>query len=152
MSGHDRFIKPQIADQVALGYFKTLKTICIPWKETYYKEVQNRLDYIDGANLIANKAIEQIILNGQLRSYGLEILLRKNEGKLNGWISYTLSKSEQQTPGRTAQELELTMVNGTILYDKLHNIAITSSYNLNEKWSFGLILLYKLVNPSLSSG
>jgi hypothetical protein len=95
------------------------------------------LDYIDGANLIANKAIEQIILNGQLRSYGLEILLRKNEGKLNGWISYTLSKSEQQTPGRTAQELELTMVNGTILYDKLHNIAITSSYNLNEKWSFG---------------
>jgi hypothetical protein len=53
------------------------------------------LDYIDGANLIANKAIEQIILNGQLRSYGLEI--PKNEGKLNGWISYTLSKSEQQT-------------------------------------------------------
>jgi hypothetical protein len=52
---------------VALGYFKTLKTICIPEIETYYKEVQNRLDYID-ANLIANKAIEQIILNGQLRS------------------------------------------------------------------------------------
>jgi hypothetical protein len=76
-----------------LGYFKTSKTICgLSEIETYYKEVQNRLDYIDGANLIANKAIEQIILNGQLRSYGLEIMFRKNEGKFNGWISYTLSK------------------------------------------------------------
>jgi hypothetical protein len=55
--------------------------------ETYYKKVKNRLDYIDGADLIANKAIEQIILNGQLRSYGLEVMLRKNKGKLNGWIS-----------------------------------------------------------------
>ena len=135
----DRFIKPQIADQVALGYFKNFKDDMYSLEiETYYKEVQNRLDYIDGANLIANKAIEQIILNGQLRSYGLEILLRKNEGKLNGWISYTLSKSEQQTPGRTAQELGIN--NGqwyNSVYDKLHNIAITSSYNLNEKWSFG---------------
>ncbi len=135
----DRFIKPQIADQVALGYFKNFKEDMYSLEiETYYKEVQNRLDYIDGANLIANKAIEQIILNGQLRSYGLEILLRKNEGKLNGWISYTLSKSEQQTPGRTA--LETGINNGqwyNSVYDKLHNIAITSSYNLNEKWAFG---------------
>jgi hypothetical protein len=63
--------------------------------ETYYKKVK-KLDYIDGADLIANKAIEQIILNGQLRSYGLEVMLRKKR-KTNGWISYTLSKSEQQT-------------------------------------------------------
>lgn len=135
----DRFIKPQIADQVALGYFKNFKDDMYSLEvETYYKEVQNRLDYIDGADLIANEAIEQIILNGQLRSYGLEILLRKNEGKLNGWISYTLSKSEQQTPGRTAQESGIN--NGqwyNSVYDKLHNIAITSSYNLNEKWTFG---------------
>ena len=135
----DRFIKPQIADQVALGYFKNFKDDMYSLEiETYYKEVQNRLDYIDGADLIANKAIEQIILNGQLRSYGLEILLRKNEGRLNGWISYTLSKSEQQTPGRTPQESGIN--NGqwyNSVYDKLHNIAITSSYNLNEKWTFG---------------
>lgn len=135
----DRFIKPQIADQVALGYFKNFKDDMYSLEvETYYKEVQNRLDYIDGADLIANEAIEQIILNGQLRSYGLEILLRKNEGKWNGWISYTLSKSEQQTPGRTAQESGIN--NGqwyNSVYDKLHNIAITSSYNLNEKWTFG---------------
>ncbi len=135
----DNFIKPQIADQVALGYFKNFKDDMYSLEvETYYKEVQNRLDYIDGADLIANKAIEQIILNGQLRSYGLEIMLRKNEGKLNGWISYTLSKSEQQTPGRTP--IETGINNGqwyNSVYDKLHNIAVTSSYNLNDKWSFG---------------
>ena len=135
----DSFIKPQIADQLALGYFKNFENGMYSLEvETYYKEVQNRLDYIDGADLIANKAIEQIILNGQLRSYGLEIMFRKNEGNFNGWISYTLSKSEQQTQGRTA--LETGINNGqwyNSVYDKLHNIAITSSYNLNEKWSFG---------------
>ena len=135
----DRFIKPQIADQVALGYFKNFNDDMYSLEvETYYKEVQNRLDYIDGANLIANKAIEQIILNGQLRSYGLEIMFRKNEGKFNGWISYTLSKSEQQTPGRTP--IETGINNGqwyNSVYDKLHNVAVTTSYNLNEKWSFG---------------
>ncbi|MNP96712.1 TonB-dependent Receptor Plug Domain protein [compost metagenome] len=135
----DNFIKPQLADQVALGYFRNFKDGAYSLEvETYYKEIQNRLDYIDGADLIANKAIEQVILNGQMRSYGLELMLKKNEGRLNGWISYTLSKSEQQTPGRTP--LETGINNGqwyNSVYDKLHNIAITSSYNLNEKWSFG---------------
>jgi len=135
----DNFIKPQIADQVAVGYFKNFKNDSYSLEvETYYKEVKNRLDYTDGANLIANKAIEQIILNGQLRSYGIELLLRKNEGKLNGWISYTLSKSEQQTPGRTAEESGInsgSWYNSS--YDKPHNLAVTASYTLNEKWSFG---------------
>lgn len=135
----DNFIKPQISDQVALGFFKNFSNDQYSFEvETYYKKVQNRLDYIDGADLIANNAIEQIILNGQLRSYGLELLLRKNEGKLNGWISYTLSRSEQQTPGRTP--LETGINNGqwyNSVYDKLHNLAVTSSYTLNDKWSFG---------------
>ncbi len=106
--------------------------------ETYYKKVQNRLDYIDGADLIANDAIEQVILNGRMRSYGLEVMLRKNEGRLNGWISYTLSKSEQQTPGRTAEESGIN--NGKwyrSVYDKTHNLAVTGSYKQNEKWTFG---------------
>ena len=99
------YIKPQIADQVAVGYFRKFKEGAYSAEvSSYYKEVQNRLDYIDGANLIANKAIEQVILNGQLRSYGLEFMFKKNEGNLTGWISYTLSKSEQKTPGRTPLE------------------------------------------------
>ena len=135
----DNFIKPQIADQVALGYFKNFNDGMYSLEvETYYKKIKNRIDYIDGAELIANKALEQVILNGQMRAYGLEILLKKNEGKLNGWISYTLSRSEQQTPGRTP--LETGINNGqwyNSVYDKLHNLAVTSSYTLNDKWSFG---------------
>jgi hypothetical protein len=135
----DAFIKPQIADQLALGYFTNFNNDLYSLEvETYYKKVQNRIDYIDGADLIANNALEQVILNGQMRSYGLELMLKKNEGRLNGWISYTLSRSEQQTPGRTSSESGIN--NGQwykSAYDKLHNLAVTSSYLLNEKWSFG---------------
>ncbi|MEO6174445.1 MAG: TonB-dependent receptor [Flavobacterium circumlabens] len=135
----DKYIKPQIADQVALGYFRNINNGAYSVEvETYYKEIQNRLDYIDGANLIANEAIEQVLLNGQMRAYGLEIMFKKNEGRFNGWISYTLSKSEQQTPGRTPEETGIN--NGqwySSAYDKTHNLAITSAYTLNDKWSFG---------------
>lgn len=135
----DNYIKPQLADQVALGYFRNFYNDAYSLEvETYYKKIQNRLDYIDGADLIANDAIEQVILNGHMRSYGLELMLKKNKGRLNGWISYTISRSEQQTPGRTPEETGIN--NGkwyASAYDKTHNLAITSSYNLNEKWSFG---------------
>ncbi|WP_395053747.1 carboxypeptidase-like regulatory domain-containing protein, partial [Flavobacterium sp.] len=135
----DTFIKPQIADQVAIGYFKNFKNDMYSLEiESFYKKVANRIDYIDGANLIANDAIEQVILNGRLRAYGLEFMLRKNEGKLTGWISYTLSKSQQQTPGRTPQEVGIN--NGewyNSVYDKTHNLATTASYKLSEKWTFG---------------
>ncbi len=135
----DKYIKPQIADQVALGYFRNFKDDKYSLEvETFYKKVKNRIDYIDGADLIANEALEQVILNGEMRAYGLEILLRKNTGKLSGWIAYTLSKSQQRTPGRTPQETGIN--NGAWYnsgYDKLHNLSVTSSYNLNPKWSFG---------------
>jgi CarboxypepD_reg-like domain/TonB-dependent Receptor Plug Domain len=135
----DNYIKPQIADQVALGYFANIKDDNYSIEiESFYKKVQNRLDYIDGANLIANKAIEQVILNGELRSYGLELMLRKNKGDFNGWISYTLSKSQQRTPGRNENEIGINNGNWySSAYDKLHNIAVTGSYTLNQKWSFG---------------
>ncbi|WGK94487.1 MULTISPECIES: TonB-dependent receptor [Flavobacterium] len=135
----DSFIKPQIADQVALGYFNNFANENYSLEvETFYKKVQNRIDYIDGADLIANNALEQVILNGRMRSFGLEVMLKKNEGRLNGWVSYTLSKSQQQTPGRTA--LESGINNGqwyNSAYDKTHNLAITSSFLYNDKWTFG---------------
>jgi hypothetical protein len=135
----DSFIKPQIADQVAIGYFTNFSESKYSFEiESYYKKIQNRIDYIDGADLIANNALEQVILNGQMRAYGLELMFKKNEGRLNGWVSYTLSRSEQQTPGRTTDEIGIN--NGqwySSLYDKTHNLAITSAYILNEKWSFG---------------
>jgi hypothetical protein len=145
----DNFIKPQIADQVALGYFKNFNDDNYSLEvETFYKKIQNRIDYIDGADLIANDAIEQVILNGHMRSYGLELMLRKNEGKFTGWISYTLSKSEQQTPGRNASEIGINNGNWySSAYDKLHNLAVTSSYNLNKKWSFGANFILQSGQP-----
>jgi hypothetical protein len=146
----DNFISPQIADQIAFGYFKNFKDNMYSFEvETYYKKVKNRLDYIDGADLIANNDIEQVILNGQLRAYGLELMLRKNEGKLNGWISYTLSKSEQQTPGRNVSEIGIN--NGkwySSAYDKTHNLAVTGSYNLNKKWTFGANFVLQSGQPA----
>lgn len=135
----DEYLKPQIADQIAFGYFNNFKNNEYTLElETYYKKIKNRMDYIDGADLIANEAIEQVVLNGEMRSYGLEILLRKNTGKLNGWIAYTLSKSQQRTPGRTPDEIGIN--NGEWYrspYDKLHNLAFTGNYTLTEKWNFG---------------
>ena len=145
----DQYIKPQIADQVALGYFRNFKEDNYSLEvETYFKKVKNRIDYIDGADLIANEAIEQAILNGEMRSYGIEFLLRKNSGNLNGWISYTLSKSEQKTPGRNANEPGIN--NGKWYrsgYDKLHNLSITSSYNYNPKWTFGANFVLQTGQP-----
>lgn len=135
----DQYVKPQLADQIAIGYFKNFKEGDYTLElETYYKKVQNRIDYIDGADLIANEAIEQVILNGRMRSYGLEMMIKKNEGRLNGWIAYTLSRSEQQTPGRTPTEIGINNGNWyRSAYDKTHNLAITGSYKYNKQWSFG---------------
>lgn len=135
----DNYIKPQIADQIAVGYYNNFKDDKYTLElESYYKGIQNRMDYIDGADLIANEAIEQVILNGRMRSYGLEMLLRKNTGDFTGWVSYTLSKSEQQTPGRTATEVGINNGNWyRSAYDKTHNLAVTGSYKLNDKWTFG---------------
>ena len=145
----DKYIQPQILDQVAFGYFKNFKDDKYSLEvETFYKKIKNRIDYIDGADLIANDAIEQVILNGEMRAYGLELLLRKNTGKLNGWISYTLSRSEQRTPGRNDSESGIN--NGNWYrsgYDKLHNLSITSSYNFSKKWNFGANFVLQTGQP-----
>ncbi|WP_026713108.1 TonB-dependent receptor [Flavobacterium daejeonense] len=145
----DTYIKPQIAHQVAIGYFKNIRNGDYSIEiESFYKKTQNRMDYIDGADLIANEAIEQVVLNGRMRSYGLEMMFKKNEGRLNGWISYTLSKSEQQTPGRTPEEIGINYGKWyNSAYDKTHNLAITSAYKLNEKWDFGANFILQSGQP-----
>jgi len=144
------FIKPQLLDQYALGYFKNLKEGEYSLEtETFYKNIKNRIDYIDGANLIANEAIEQVILNGEARAYGLEVLLRKNEGDFQGWLAYTLSKSEQRTPGRNAVE---TGINNSqwynTPYDKTHDVSFYGSYELNEKWTFNTNFVFRTGQPT----
>ncbi|MNQ56354.1 TonB-dependent Receptor Plug Domain protein [compost metagenome] len=141
------FTKPQLLDQYAAGYFKNFNDDRYSFEgELFYKNIQNRIDYIDGADILANNNIEQVILNGKARSYGMELLLRKNTGNFTGWVSYTLSRAEQKTPGRTAEEPGI--ANGSWYlsgYDKLHNLNIVGSYQYNPKWSFN-------ANFSLQSG
>jgi len=144
------FTKPQLLDQYALGFFRNIKNGTYSLEsEVFYKDIQNRIDYIDGANLIANEAIEQVILNGEARAYGLELLLRKNEGQFQGWLAYNLSKSEQRTPGRTIEEVGIN--NGAWYntpYDKTHDISFYGSYDLNEKWSFNTNFVFQTGQPT----
>ena len=141
----DEFLKPEILDQVALGYFHNFNNDAYSLEaETFYKKTKNKADYIDGAELVANDALERVLLNGEARSYGLEIMVKKNTGKLTGWLSYTLSRAEQRTPGRNASEPgindgEWYRAN----YDKLHNLSVTASYQFNKKWNFGGIFTYQ---------
>src|SRR5690606_37546487 len=96
------YIEQHIAHQYAVGFFHNFgfdkNSLEV---ESYFKTCKNRLDYIDGADLVGNRAIEKVLLSGKTEAYGIEFLFRKNTGKLNGWVAYTLSKSMQQTQGRT---------------------------------------------------
>ncbi|WP_299361659.1 TonB-dependent receptor [Winogradskyella sp.] len=144
------YIEPQLLDQYAIGFFKDFKDGDYTLEtEVFYKDIQNRIDYIDGADLIANEEIEQVILNGEARAYGLEVLFRKNRGKFTGWLSYTLSKSEQRTPGRNANEPGIN--NGewyNSLWDRPHDIAVNGTYELNDRWTFNGNFIYQTGIPT----
>jgi len=144
-----QFVKPQLSNQYAVGYFRNFKDKAYSLEvEAYYKNVDNRIDYIDGSNLIGQNTIETEILNGESRAYGLEFLLRKNEGKFTGWIAYTLSKAEQRTPGGTAGGLGIN--NGAwynTAFDRTHDISVSGAYRLNDKWSFGTNLVFQTGRP-----
>ena len=144
------YVKPQRLDQYAVGVFSFLKDRAYSLEvEAYYKDVRHRIDYIDGANLIANNAIEQVILDGNARAYGLEVLLRKNQGAFQGWIAYTLSKSEQKTSPRNENEIGIN--NGqwyNTPYDKPHDLSIYGTYTLNDSWKINSNFIYQTGLPT----
>ena len=144
-----QYIKPQLSDQYSLGYFKDFKNSIYSLElEAYYKTTDNRIDYIDGSDLIGTEQIEAEILNGKARSYGLELMLRKNEGRFTGWLAYTLSRSEQKTPGGKAGGLGIN--NGEWYkssHDRTHDISLTGSYKLNEKWTVSSNLVFQTGRP-----
>ena len=145
-----KYIKPQLLDQYAIGYFKSIKDGDYSIEtEAFYKDIQNRIDYINGANLVANNEIETVILNGKSRAYGLEVLFKKNEGKFKGWFSYTLSRSEQLTAGRTANEPGINSGEWyNTPYDKTHDFSVNASYELNEKWKFNTNFVFQTGQPT----
>jgi hypothetical protein len=144
-----QYIKPQLSDQYSLGYFKNFKNEAYSLElETYYKTIDNRLDYIDGSDLIGTNNIETEVLNGESRAYGLELMLRKNQGRFTGWLAYTLSKSEQRTLGGKAGGPGINKGNWyNSAHDRTHDISITGSYKLNNKWTLSSNLVFQTGRP-----
>ncbi len=124
-------IKPQLADQYAIGYFRTFKSGEYEFSaETYYKDIQNLVDYVDGADLLLNKFLEGELITGKGRAYGIELFLKKNKGKFTGWVSYTLARTERQVQGINRGEWYPNR------YDQTHRLNVVALYDLNERWSF----------------
>ena len=129
--------KPEIADQASFGWFKNLNDNMYEFNvETYYKQMQNQIDYRNGANTRANQKLEGELLYGDGRAYGLELILKKKTGKFNGWISYCLSKSERKIEG----------INSGNWYnakqDRSHDLSIVGIYDLTPKLSISALFVF----------
>jgi hypothetical protein len=133
---------PQKGYQVSIGYYKNI------WKdkieisvETYYKGMKNLIEYKPGAlpqdNLTNN--IDNLLLFGTGKSYGIEFFIRKNIGKFTGWIGYTLAKTERYFP-------EIQKTPFPAKYDRRHDLSVVSSYELNDRWTFGAVFVYATGN------
>jgi hypothetical protein len=143
------YLKPQRLDQWALGFQSKIKNKFNLETEIFYKKIKNRLDYIDGADLVANEAVERILLAGKSRAYGLEILFKKNTGNHNYWIAYTYSKSQQKTMGRT--QFETGINNGQWYYtphDKTHDVSFVSNLKLSKKLTLNTNLIFQTGQPT----
>jgi hypothetical protein len=116
---------------VALGYFQNFDDNNYEASvEVYYKELQNQIDYTRNANLLLNPAVEADLLSGDGRAYGAEFYLKKNRGKFNGWISYTLARTERLVDGLNNNEWFPARI------DKMHNLSLVSIFDTGKKWSF----------------
>jgi len=133
-------IKPEIGDQISLGYVNNFGNNTFEFSvETYYKWMQNQIDYKDGSNE-RDPIIERQLLYGDGRAYGIEFLLKKNKGKFTGWFGYTLSKSEKQING----------INNDAWYaarqDKPHDITVVGMYEINKRLNVSAVWTYQTGN------
>ena len=135
--GNSYNIKPEISDQYSIGYVNTFNQNMFEMStELYYKNLQNQLDYVDGAEVNTLADVESALLYGVGRAYGFEWLLKKKEGLFTGWVSYTLSKTERKING----------INQNNWYnakqDRTHDIAVVGIYTINSKWSVSGVFVY----------
>ena len=132
-----KYLKPQRGDQWAIGYATERDNGNSFEVESFYKISQNRYDYIDGAELVANEALERILLAGKGRAYGLELLFKKTQGQLTGLVAYTLSKAEQLTKGFGQNDPGIN--NGdwyNAPYDKTHDFSMSVTYTPSKQWQW----------------
>ena len=142
------YLKPQKLDQFALGFYKNAKSLRFE-SEIFYKKIKNKLDYVDGADLVGNDNIETVVIAGDARAFGIEFLLKKISGRHKYWIAYTLSKSEQKTPGRNSIETGINFSKWyNTPYDKTHDLSINSEYKINDKLKLVGNFIYQTGQPT----
>ena len=130
-------IKPQIADQISVGYMAETKSKTYEFSvEAYYKNIENVYDYKDGKNLVSAIEMESLLLNGKGRAYGVELYAKKNLGDFTGWVSYTLSWAENKIDGLNNNEWY------TASNDRRHDISIVGMYKINHKWDLSATWVY----------
>lgn len=144
----DPHIRPQVGDQVSLGFYKNFKANTIEASvEGYYKPMRDFLDYKSGATLIMNHTIERDVVSTKGEAYGVEFMVKKVTGKLNGWISYTYSRSLLRTEDKTGSE---TINRGAIYpsnFDKPHDVTLISNYKFSRRFSLSLNFTYSTGRP-----
>ncbi|CAN5478058.1 carboxypeptidase-like regulatory domain-containing protein [soil metagenome] len=144
----DPNIKPQRGSQISLGLYKNLKNNTIEASvEVYYKKIQDYLDYKSGAVLILNHHLETDVINTKGKAYGVELLIKKLTGKLNGWISYTYSRTFLKMDDPIAGEL---INKGNFYpanYDKPHDVTFIGNYRVSHRFSISLNATYSTGRP-----
>jgi hypothetical protein len=141
-SPSDYYLKPQLADQVAAGYFRNLKDNMYEVSlEAYYKDMKNVTDFADNAEIFFNQDLPTEYRQGKSWSYGTELMVNKTRGKLTGSVSYTLSKTMRKIPG--VNQGKAFIAN----YDRRHVLNVQAAYDLNSKWTFGGTFSYSTGRP-----
>ena len=130
-------IPPQVSHQESLGYFRNMRDGLLEFSaEVYYKNQKNVVDYKTGTSVTLNPKVEKYLLYGKGKAYGLELMLRKKQGKLTGWVSYTLSRSLKQFDG---------IDNGkwfSAKQDRIHDISVVANYKLSERTELSGVWVY----------
>jgi len=142
----DRNIEPQQANQFSLGLYQNIKDFEISL-EGFYKRQNNIIDFKTGAQLFLNDNIETEVLQGKGKAYGVELLIRKNRGKLNGWLGYTYSRSffqlDSEFPEERVNDGEFFPSN----FDKPHDVSLVLNYRLTKRFSFSSNFVYQTGRP-----
>ncbi|MDN3674647.1 TonB-dependent receptor [Flavobacterium branchiarum] len=144
----DTNVAPQSAQQVSLGLFKTFNDEEYELSlEGYYKTSKNILDYKVGAQLLLNQKVETELLQGEGKAYGIELLLKKTTGRLNGWVGYTYSKSLVKLDSKFSSEM---VNNGNFFpsnFDKPHDLSAILNYRFTKRYSLSTNFLYQTGRP-----
>ena len=144
----DSHIKPMVGDQYSLGAYTNVMGGFLEFSlETYYKHINNLVEYKDGADLVVNEIPETGIIQGDLDAYGIELMIRKPDGKLNGWINYTFSRSEVLVDNPLTGEQNNFGMKYPANYDKPHAINLVANYRISKRLSFSGNMVYSTGRP-----